>query len=86
MVRATCGRKVADKKRTEEQVDKLGLKETVNGLATATGVRWYEHVLRKDDSSVLRVVLYLELSCKKKRGRPKMTLKKQVEEETKKLV
>ena len=28
-MRAMCGRKVVDKKKTEEQVDMLGLKETV---------------------------------------------------------
>ena len=39
MVRTICGRKVVDRKITEEQLDMLGLKETVNGLATASGVR-----------------------------------------------
>ena len=46
------------------------------------GVRWYGHVLRKDDDNVLRVALDLEVSGKSKRGRPKKTRKKQVEEET----
>ena len=41
----------------EEQMDMLGLKETIDWLATANGVRWYGHVLRKDDNSVLRVAL-----------------------------
>ena len=35
----------------------LALKETIDRLATANGVRWYGHVLRRDDDSVLRVVL-----------------------------
>ena len=43
-------------------------------------VRWYAHVLRRDDDSVLRVALNLEVSGKRKRGRPKKTWKKQVEE------
>ena len=30
MVRAMCGQKVVDKKMTEEQIDMLGLKETIN--------------------------------------------------------
>ena len=42
-------------------------------------VRWYAHVLRRDDHSVLRVALNLEVSGKRKRGRPKKTWKKQVE-------
>ena len=32
----------------------LGLKETVVQMAKANGVRWYGHVLRRDDEHVLR--------------------------------
>ena len=82
MVRAMCGQKVVGRKTTEEQMDMLGLKETIDRLATANRVRWCGHVLRRDDDSVLRVILNLEVSGKRKRGRPKKTWKKQVEEET----
>ena len=80
--KAILGQKVVDRKTTEEQMDMLGLKETIDRLATANGVRWYEHVLRRNVDSVLRVALNLEVSGKRKRGRPKKTWKKQVEEET----
>ena len=69
-MRAMCGQKVVDRKTTEEQMDMLGLKETIYRLATTNGVRWYGHVLRRDDDSVLRVALNLEVSGKRKRGRP----------------
>ena len=85
MVTAMCGQKVVDRKTTEEQMGMLGLKETIDRLATANGVRWYGHVLRRDDDSVLRVALDLEVSVKRKRGRRKKTWKKQVEEETEKI-
>ena len=39
MVRAMCGQKVVDRKTTEEQMDMLGLKETIDRLATVNGVR-----------------------------------------------
>ena len=81
MMRAMCGRKATDK-HTTELMDMLGLNETVDGLARANAVRWYGHVLRRDDDSVLRVALDLEVSGKRKQGRPKKTWKKQVEEET----
>ena len=42
-------------------------------------------MLRRDDESVLRVALNLEVSGKRKRGQPKKTRKKQVEEETEKI-
>ena len=73
MVGAMCGQKVVDRKMTEEQMDMLGLRKTIDRLATANGVRWYGHVLRRDDDSVLRVALDLEMSSKRKRGRPKKT-------------
>ena len=60
------------------------MKETIDRLATTNGVRWYGHVLKRDDNSVLRVALNLEVSGKRKRGRPKKTWKKQVEDETQK--
>ena len=62
MVRAMCSQKVVDRKTTEEQMDMLGLKETIDQLATVDGVQWYGHVLRRDDDSVLRVALNLEVS------------------------
>ena len=79
MVRAMCGQKVVDRKTTKEQMDILGLKETIDRLATSNGVRWYGHVLRRDNDNVLRVALNLEVSGKRKRGRPKRTWRKQVE-------
>ena len=65
MVRAMRGQKIVDRKTTEEQMEMLGLKETIDRLATANGVRWYGRVLRRDDNSVLRVALNLEESDKK---------------------
>ena len=49
MVRAMCGVKLMEKRKTEELMTMLGLKETVDQLANANGVRWYGDVLRKDD-------------------------------------
>ena len=85
MVRAICSQKFVDRKKTEEQMDMLGLEETIDRLATVNEVRWYGHVLKKDDDSVLRVALNLEVSGKKKRGRLKQTWKKHVVEETEKI-
>ena len=75
MVRAMCGAKPMETKRTEDLMEMLGLKETVVQMAKANGVRWYGHVLRRDDGHDLRKV-----KGKRKRGRPKKTWKMQVEE------
>ena len=83
MVRAMCGAKLMEKKRTEDLMEMLGLKETVVQMAKANGVRWYWHVLRRDDGHVLRKALKFEVRGKRKRGRPKKTWKTQVEKESK---
>ena len=67
------GQKVVDRKTTEEQMDMLGLKDNIDPLATANEVGWGGHVLRRDDDSVLRVALDLEVNGKRKRGQPKKT-------------
>ena len=58
-----CSRKVVHKKMTEEQLE---LKKSIDWLATENGVRWYGHVLRRDDDTVLTVARDLEVSGKKK--------------------
>ena len=80
--RALCGAKLMEKKRTEDLMEMLGLKETVIQMAKANGVRWYGHVFRRDDGHVLRKALEFEVKSKKKRGRPKKTWKTQVEKES----
>ena len=52
-------------------------------MAKANGVRWYGHVLRRDDGHVLRKAFEFEVKGKRKRGRPKKTWKTQVRKESK---
>ena len=73
MVRAMCSQKVVDRKTTDKQMNMLGLRETIDWLATMNGVRWYGHVLRRNDNSVLRVALDLKVSGKRKQRQPKKT-------------
>ena len=60
----------------------FGLNETIDQLAIADSVRWYGHVLRREDVHVLRMALVLEVEGQWKKGRPKRTWKRQVEEES----
>ena len=83
MVRAMCGAKLMEKKRTEDLMELLGLKETDVQMAKANGVSWYRHVLRRDDGHVLRKALEFEVRGKRKPGRPKKMWKMQVEKESK---
>ena len=64
-------------------MEMFGLKDTMDQMAKANVVKEYGHVLRRDDEHVLRKVLEFEAKGKRKRGRPKMTWKMQVEKESK---
>ena len=55
MVRAMCGAKLKEKKRTEDLMEMLEMKETVVQMAKLSGVRCYGHVLRRDECFEKRV-------------------------------
>ena len=78
IMRSMCGVKLVDRKKMEELMEMLGLKETLDRMAKANGVRWYGHVIRRDDN-ILKKAIMLEVNGKRKRRRPKMTWRKQVE-------
>ena len=82
MVRAKCGVKLRDRRSTEDLREMLGLEEPLELRARANGVRWYGHVLRKDDEHVLRKAMEFELDAKRKRGRPKKMWQRQVGEDS----
>ena len=85
MVRSMCGVKLVDSKKMEELMEMLGLKETLDRMAKANGVRWYGHVIRRDDDNILKRAMMMEVNGQQKRGRLKMTWKRQVEESVKKV-
>ena len=64
---------IMEKKRTEDLMEMLGLKETVVQMAKVNGVRWYRHVLRRDDGHVLRKALEFEVKGKRRQGQPRKT-------------
>ena len=49
----------------------LDLDETIDQLAKADSVRWYGHVLRKDENNLLRRALDLNAKGAIKMGTPK---------------
>ena len=52
MVRALCGVQLKDRKRSTDFMLMLGLNETIDQLAMANCIRWYGHVLRREDGHV----------------------------------
>ena len=83
MVRSMCGVKLVDRKKMENLMEMLGLTETLNKMAKANGVRWYGYVIRRDDDNILKKAMMTEVNWKRKRGRLKLTWRRQVEKSVK---
>ena len=84
MVRSICGVKLVDRKNTEDLMKMLGLKETLDKMAQSNGVRWYGHVVRRDEENILKAMM-LQVNGQRKRGRLKQTWKRQIVETLKKI-
>ena len=84
-MRSMCGVKLVDRKNTDELMEMLCLKKTLDRMAKANGVRWYGHVIRREDDNILKKAMIMEVNGQRKRGRPKVTWKRQVEESVKKV-
>ena len=54
MVRSMCGMKLVDRKKMEDLMEMLGLKEMLDRMAKANGVRWCRYVIRRDDDNILK--------------------------------
>ena len=48
-----CGEQLKDRKRSMDFILTFGLNETIDQLAMASSVRWYGHVLRREDGCFL---------------------------------
>ena len=85
MVRSMSEVKLVDRNDAEELMKMVGLKENLDKMAQANEVRWYGHVVRRDEESILKKAMMLQVNGQRKRGRPKQTWKRQVEESLKKI-
>ena len=60
--------KLLDQRNSEELMDMLGIKESLDRIAKASSMRWYGHVLRKEDKNVIMKALKFEVSGSSGRG------------------
>ena len=74
MIRAMCGVRLLDRRNSEELMDMLGIKESLDRMAKPSTMRWNGHVLRKENEKVILQALKFEVSGS--RERPKQTWKK----------
>ena len=66
-------------------MEMLGLKKTLDRMAKANEVRWYGHVIRRDDDNIMKKAMIMEVHGKRRRGRPKLTWRTQLEESVRKI-
>ncbi len=85
MLRKICGVKLADRKSTDELIERLGLGETVVEVVRRCGLRWMGHVLRRNTEDPIRRAWNIEVDGRRGRGRPKMTWKEGVSREARKI-
>ena len=84
LVRAMCGVQPKNRKRSTDFTFMVGLNETIDQLAMASSVCWYDRVLRREDGHVLRRALHFVVEGHRKKGRLKRTwIRLDVEESVK---
>ena len=71
MAKAMCGIHLKDRKRSTDMMFMLGMSKSIDELAIANSVRWYGHVLRREEGHALRMALDFEVEGQRKKGRPK---------------
>ena len=84
-MRAMCGVQLIDGIICTYLMFMLGLSETIVQLAMANSVRWYGHVLSREDGHVLRMTLDFKVEDQRKKWRRKRTWKWLVVEESEKV-
>ena len=84
MIRYMCGVSWKDKISSEELLREVGL-EAIDVIIGRNRLRWYGHVVRKDEEDWVKRCMNLEVMGKRERGRPKKTWRDNVERDMKKL-
>jgi len=72
MVRWMCGVKLKDRLPSKELRERLGI-DDIALVLQQNRLRWYGHVLRKDDDNWMKKCMEYEVQGPRPRGRPKRT-------------
>ena len=81
MVRMMCGTRLKNRQNSGELMLRMGLHEDIVTLVRRARMRWYGHVMRRDENVGIRRALELEVAGGMRRGRPKIGWKEQVEKD-----
>ena len=80
MVRWMCGVKLKDRLPSKELRERLGI-DDIALILQQNRLRWYGHVLRKDDDDWVKKCMVYEVEGPRPRGRPKRTSREVVRED-----
>ena len=80
MVRWTCNVKVKDRVPSKELIERLGIDDIIL-ILQQNRLRWYGHVLRKEDTDWVKKFMEYEVESSRPRGRPKRTWKEVVQKD-----
>ena len=72
MVRWMCGVKLKDRFPSKELKERLGV-DDIALVLQQNRLRWYGHVLQKDDDDWVKKCMEYEVECSRPTGRPKRT-------------
>jgi len=79
-VRWMCNVKVKDRVPSKESIESLGIDDIILILQQNT-LRWYGHVLQKEDTDWVKKCMEYEVEGSRPRGRPKRTWKEVVQKD-----
>ena len=71
MIRMMCGVKLVDRVSTDILRDMVGAVVKIEDMIIQSRFRWYSHAIRRDINSEIREVIELEITGKRKKGRPR---------------
>jgi len=80
MVRWTCGVKLKDRLPSKEFRERLGI-DDIALVLQQNRLRWYGHVLRKEDDDGVKKCMEYKVEGPRPRGRPKRTWREVVRED-----
>ena len=78
MIRWMCGVSMRDRHRNEDLRKRMGLTK-IDEVIRIRRLRWWGHVLRKEESDWVRRCVFYEIDGSRGKGRPKISWKKLVE-------
>jgi hypothetical protein len=84
MIRCMCGISWKDKKNSVDLLKEIGLVD-VKDVVRRSRLRWFGHVIRKEDNDWVKLCMSRDVEGSRHRGRPKKTWKENVEKDMKSL-